>query len=104
MSDENKTAEKATTEKVTTDSRGDRGEVGTPTAGLTIRQRWHAEAHGGSLKQFARKLLKEGDATAKEWFANKRGAKNQKRTDANIKAATEARQATRAAKQKKKGN
>lgn len=95
---------KVAVEKVTTDSRGDRGEVGTPTAGLTIRQRWHAEAHGGSLKQFARKLLKEGDSVAKEWFANKRGAKNQKRTDANIKASMEARQATRAAKQKKKGN
>jgi len=101
MSDENKTAE--TVEKVTTDSRGDRGVVGTATAGLTIRQRWHAEAHGGSLKQFARKLLKEGDPVAKEWFSNKLGGKNQKRSDGNIKAASEARMATRAAKQKKKG-
>jgi hypothetical protein len=106
-------------------TRGDRGELGTATAGLTIWQRWR-EAHftrenannkhnpnkrvyvrnAGppvSLKAFARTLLKEGDPVAKEWFANKRGAKNQKRSDANIKAAMEARTATKAAKRKKKG-
>ena len=105
-------------------TRGDRGELGIATAGLTIRQKWH-EAHftrvaaptkhnpgrriyvrnpgGLSLKAFARGLVKDGDPTAKEWLSNKLGSKNQKRSDANIKAATEARQATKAAKRKKKG-
>lgn len=105
-------------------TRGDRGELGTATAGLTIHQRWH-EAHftrenagvkwnpnkriwvrnpgAPSLKAFAKSLAKEGDPIAKEWFANKRGAKNQKRSDANVKAAKEASFATHAAKRKKKG-
>jgi hypothetical protein len=105
-------------------TRGDRGELGTATAGLTIRQRWH-EAHftrknaevkhnpnkriyvrnpgAPSLKAFAKALAKDGDQVAKDWFANKRGKQNQKRSDANIKAAMEARQATKAAKRKKKG-
>lgn len=117
MSEETKTEEKKEETR-----RGDRGEVGTATAGLTIRQKWHAAAfrresandkHNPnrtiyvrlegtpSLKQFARQLVKEGDSTAKEWFANKLGAKNQKRTDANIKAAKDAAQATKAAKKSK---
>lgn len=111
--------------------RGDRGELGTATAGLTIRQRWH-EAHfirvnaglkqnpnkriwvrnpgAPSLKAFARSLLKGmmselggGDQVAKEWFDHKRGSLNQKRSDANVKASMEARTATKAAKRKKKG-
>lgn len=105
-------------------TRGERGEVGKATPGLTIRQRWH-EAHftrksaeikqnpnkriyvrnpgAISLKAFARALAKAGDPIAKEWLSNKRGGQNQKRSDANIKAAMEARQATKAAKRKKKG-
>lgn len=104
--------------------RGDRGELGTATAGLTIRQRWH-EAHfsrvnagekhnpnkrifvrnpgSPSLKAFARALAKDGDQIAKDWFAHKRGSMNQKRSDANVKASMEARTATKAAKRKKKG-
>jgi hypothetical protein len=91
---------------------------------LTIKQRWHsnsfkrvdAEDKGNpnkrkfvripgtpSLKAFARALLKEGDPLAKEWFAHKRGSLNAKRSDANIKAALEARNATKVAKRKKKG-
>lgn len=93
---------KVTEEKVSTVSRGDRGELGTATAGLQMRQRWAAEAGGGSLKQFARRLLKAGDPIAQEWFANKRGALNAKRTDANIKAAKETSMASKAARTKKK--
>lgn len=117
MSEENKVEEK----KVEV-SRGDRGDVGQPSAGLTMLQRWrevafHREnanskqnpnkrifvriAGTPSLKQFARKLLKEGDAVAEEWFANKLGAKNQKRSDGNIKAAREAGSATKAKKREK---
>lgn len=117
MSEENKVEE--TKENKKEETRGYRGEVGKATAGLTIHQKWH-EAHfqrvnaglksnpnkrvyvrlegAPSLKQFARQLLKDGDPVAKEWFANKLGAKNQKRSDANIKAARETGQATKAAK------
>ncbi len=105
-------------------TRGDRGELGIATAGLTIRQRWHAEHFtrvsaedkrapnkriyvrnpgAPSLKAFARALAKESDPVAQNWLRNKLGAQNQKRSDANIKAAMEARTATKAAKRKKKG-
>ncbi len=102
--------------------RGDRGIVGEPTAALTLKQRYH-EAHfqrvdaedkhnptkrrwvknpgAPSLKQFARELLASGDATAKEWFAHKRGSLNASRSDANLKAAREAASATKTAKRKK---
>lgn len=105
--------------------RGPQGELGVATAALTIRQKWH-EAHfqredtsdkahpnrksfrrlpgAPSLKAFARALAKEGDQVAKDWFANKRGKLNQKRSDANIKAAREAAFATKSAKRKKKGD
>lgn len=107
----------------TESARGERGEVGTASAGLTIRQLWHA-AHftrkdagdkdnfrkriyvpnpGGvpSLKQFARQLLKAGDAVAKEWFANKRGAKNEKRSDKNQTRINLEKIASKAARRKK---
>lgn len=102
---------------------GDRGEVGQATAGLAIRQKWH-EAHFSrkdvgdkhnprkriwvpnpgpkvSLKRFARELLKAGDPVAKEWFANKTGAKNQKRTEKNVSRISLEKQASKAARRKK---
>lgn len=104
-------------------SRGDRGEVGEATAGLKIRQMWH-EAHFSrkdvgdkhnprkrvwvhnpgprvSLKRFARELLKAGDPVAKAWFANKLGAKNEKRSEKNQARVNLEKQATKAAKRKK---
>ncbi len=120
--------EEKKTEETKTETRGDRGEVGTATAGLTVRQMWRGAAFtresandkhnpnkriyvripgSPSLKAFARKLLKEGHEVAQEWFGNKRGAKNQKRSDANIKAARETSAASMAARKarssKKKG-
>lgn len=102
--------------------RGDRGEVGVATAGDTIRRMWHEATHlrvdvgnhqnprkrewvrkagTPSLKRFARELVAKGDAVAKEWFANKRGANNAKRTDANRTRASLERQASKAARRKK---
>jgi len=82
--------------------RGDSGVLGTATAGLTIRQLWHTANSGLSLKQFARQLLKGKDETkalvAREWFANKLGSKNAKRSDANQKAAIEASAASKGKK------
>jgi hypothetical protein len=63
---------------------GSRGEVGVASAGLTMRQRWNSAINSGlSLKKFARQLVKSGDAVAQEWFQNKKGAKNQQRSDKN---------------------
>lgn len=104
--------------------RGERGELGKPTAGLTIKQRWHAahfklvDTSDGqhpnrqsyvrnkdalSLRAFARQLAKSGDANAKEWFANKDGAKNQERSDANVKLAKACASATKLSRKKSKG-
>jgi hypothetical protein len=82
--------------------RGERGEVGTATAGLTIKQKWKASTSHVSLKVFARTLAKSGDQAAKDWFAHKKGSLNQARTDANIKAAREAAVATHTERRKKK--
>lgn len=117
-------AEQPSAKKEKEVTRGDRGEVGIATAGRTIRQKWH-EAHftrvaaptkqnpgkrvyvrnpgALSLKAFARGLAKDGDQVAKDWLGNKLGRLNQKRSDANVKAAKEASFATHAAKRKKKG-
>lgn len=104
-------------------ARGDRGELGVATPKLTITQLWH-EAHftrkdandkGNfrkrewvpnpgprvSLKQFARELLKSGNAVAKAWFANKRGAQNAKRNDKNISRISAEKMASKAARRKK---
>lgn len=102
--------------------RGYNGVLGEATASLTIKQRYH-EAYfkrvdaedkdnpgkriwvklegAPSLRQFARKLLANGDPNAKEWFGNKKGAKDEKRSDANVKAAHDAAAATKTERHKK---
>jgi hypothetical protein len=103
--------------------RGERGELGVATASLTLKQRWHTEhfklvdtsnhehpnrqsyvAKPGapSLRAFARTLLKSGDANAKEWFANKAGAKNQARSAANVQLAKTCASATKMGRKKSK--
>lgn len=84
-------------------TRGDRGELGKSSAGDRIKVLHRAEGRGVSLKVFARNLAKSGNQDAKDWFECKKGAMNQNRNDANIKAAMECRVATKAAKRKKKG-
>ena len=54
-----------------------------------------------SLKQFAKGM---NDASSKRWFENKKGKHNEQRSDANIKAASEARMATKQAKKKTKSS
>lgn len=119
MTDDNKKVETNEQDR----PRGERGEVGEATAGLTIKQKYHQtyftrvdadDKHNPNkrvwvknegaptLKQFARHLAKDGDQVAKDWFAHKRGSMNAKRSDANIKAAKEAASATKAAKRKTK--
>ncbi len=82
--------------------RGDKGVVGTASAGLGIWQQWQAGGKQGSLKQFARLPAAEGNQVAKDWFGNKLGRLEKGRSDANIKAAKEASMKTKEAKRKKK--
>ena len=123
MTEENKTEQKAE-KKEEKAPKGPRGDIGQATPGLTLKQQWHQEfftlentanrafpyrktwvAKPGaiSLKAYARKLLKEGDALAKSWFANKLGKNNQKRSEKNATEAKLAGAATKTAKRKKKG-
>lgn len=102
--------------------RGDRGELGQATAGLTIKQMWHAahftrkdvgdkhnprkrvfvRNHGApSLKRFARELAKSGNQTAKDWFAHKTGSLNEERSEKNRTRISLEKQATKTAKRKK---
>lgn len=104
--------------------KGPRGEVGEPTAGLTLKQRWHQthfilennadKAHpyrrqwvpqkgAISLKAFARQLAKEGDELAIHWLDSKKGKFAQKRSEANVSMAKLCASATKVAKRKKKG-
>lgn len=43
------------------------------TLGQKLKDRWHKEGKGLSLKQFARKLLAAGDKVAEDWFNHKKG-------------------------------
>jgi hypothetical protein len=97
-------------------TRGVRGEIGTATAADTVKQRYHAthynrvdaedkrnpnkkrwikNTNAPSLKQFARKLMASGDANAKDFMANKHGAKDAKRSEANIASTKAAAAATK---------
>ena len=112
------------TDKKTEDKpRGERGFVGEATAALTLKQMYH-QAHfqrvdaedkrnpnkkvwvqnpgAPSLKRFARKLVASGDTVAKDFFANKKGAKNAQRSEANIKKAMESGSATKLKKKASK--
>jgi hypothetical protein len=82
--------------------RGERGEVGTPSPG-DVMKKLHREKGFGSLKDLARKLEKDGNEVAAEWFANKAGAANQSRNDANAKRAIESALATKTSRKKVKG-
>ena len=84
-------------------TKGERGEVGTATASLLLKQRHSSEGGGVSLKLFARKLAKDGDEVAKEWLANKLGGSAKARSDKNVALAKTSGSATKAAKRKKKG-
>jgi hypothetical protein len=101
---------------------GERGEVGQPTAGLTIKQQWH-EAHftlkdvgdkhnprkrvwvrnhgAPSLKRYARDLAKSGNQTAKDWFDHKAGSLNEERSEKNRTRISLEKTASKAARRKK---
>lgn len=124
MTEENKSEQKAEKKEEKAPEKGPRGDVGQATPALTLKQQWHqtyftlentsnkahpyrktwvAKPGAISLKAYARQLLKEGDALAKSWFANKSGKNRDKRTEKNATEAKLAGAATKTAKRKKKG-
>jgi hypothetical protein len=104
---------------------GPRGIVGVATAACTIKRLWHEATHvlqnignsknprkqawirkagSVSLKKFARQLAaKENDhqTTAKEFFANKRGAKEQARSNTTLSRIMLEKQASKSARKSK---
>ena len=70
------------------------------TAGQQLKARWHQEGQGMSLKQFARKLVAEGDKVAQTWFDHKKGLYNKGRTDAKKGLIALQKQASKNARRK----
>jgi hypothetical protein len=56
-----------------------------------------------SLKAFARGLVKQGDKTAEDWMAHKKGSLNTKRTDKSMARIALERMASKAARKKSGG-
>jgi hypothetical protein len=86
-------------------TKGPRGEIGTSTPSLTLKQMWAQSKSKISLKAFARLQVKEGNELAKTWFSNKSGSLNEKRNDKNVARVMAERQATKSSRSKsgKKG-
>jgi hypothetical protein len=126
MADEkqsNKKNEEAEPEVVNQDfGPGPNGEIGQPTAALTIKQLWHAELHvlmdvGDknnprkqkwvrkqgtlSLKKYARQLAASGNTVAKDWFEHKQGSLNAERSEKNVVRIALEAQASKASRRKK---
>lgn len=70
------------------------------TAGQQLKARWHKEGNGLSLKQFARKLVAEGDQVAQTWFEHKQGLLNKGRTESKKTMIALQKQATKNARRK----
>ncbi len=71
-----------------------------PKVSVTLKRMWKAENSGVSLKVFARRLKKSGDALAKRWFENRSGKHDAKRSDKNSTAAKLIGEATRQSRKK----
>jgi hypothetical protein len=70
-------------------------------ASKQIKNAWRKANSLDSLKTFAKSLLKDNDGLSDiiiEWFANKDGDKDQKRSDVAIKRIIEQKNATKASR------
>tara|TARA_B110000503_G_C6853795_1_gene291977 strand:- start:118 stop:411 length:294 start_codon:yes stop_codon:yes gene_type:complete len=81
--------------------RGFRGEVGNGSAGSRLKGLYNKTAKAIEFKRFVRDLAKAGNVDAKQWFANKKGALDKKRSDAAIARIQLERAATKQARRKK---
>jgi hypothetical protein len=88
--------------------RGQSGEVGTATASKALKKLWHTSAAKVSLKAFARQLLKGTDKDkaqlVKDWYRNKAGKLNAKRSEKTIQRINLEKSATKLARKPKKSS
>jgi hypothetical protein len=105
--------------EVVQNTKGIRGEIGLGTPSSIMKNMYHAthftredsnnkknpnkkvwvkNHRAPSLKQFARKQAADGNVVAKDFLANKLGAKDQKRSDANVALAKTIATATKLTK------
>ena len=78
-----------------------RGVVGTGSFGSRLKSLHAKSGRGLSLKTFVREQAAAGNEDAKKWFAAKKGACNQKRSEASLKRIQLQRSATKLAKKSK---
>lgn len=56
-----------------------------PKISVTLKRLWKANGEKGeSLKVFAKRMKKSGDAVAKRWFENRSGKHDVKRSEKNV--------------------
>lgn len=67
-----------------------------------VKKAWTASKSNLSLKEFARKLVADGETWVENWFLNKKGACKASRKPENVTRANMERSATKAARTKKK--
>ena len=82
---------------------GTRGEIGTASTSSKLKKLWveaKKTASHLSLKAFARKLMASGDSLAGDWFAHKKGALNDTRSEKNLVRVQLERAATKSARRK----
>lgn len=68
----------------------------------SLKTRHTKEGNGLSLKEFARRLVREDNEHAKDWFANKAGLLNEERSDKNKARVSLEKSATKLSKRSKK--
>lgn len=90
-------------EKVATTTRGERGELGTGSAGIRLKNMHAKQGRGLSLKTFVRDQAKAGNVDAKAWLDNKRGVNDMKRSENSVKRIAIEKNATKLAKKSKGG-
>lgn len=100
MSDEVKT-EVEVVEKVVTNERGERGEIGTGTPGSRLKRLHAATGRGLSLKTFVRDQAAAGNVDAQTWVDNKKRLNEQARTKESIARIALQKNATKIAKKSK---
>jgi hypothetical protein len=87
-----------------------KGEVGTATPSLAIKNLWHAEKQKMnenrrlSLKKFAKMLAGKKDPVALTWLANKSGQNNEDRSDKTKSRISAEKLATRAGRRSSSSN
>jgi len=76
--------------------------MGDRAVSVKLKKEWTRTKTDLSLREFARKLLKEGQAWVEAWFENKKGICNAARKPENVTRANLERNATKMARKKTK--